>query len=258
MSVHPGLRERRRADTMAEIKSAALNQLAVAGPAGLSLRAVAREVGVSVQALYHYFDSRDALITELITDTYLDLADAVQQGVEGAGPGDGHPGHCALEAGLAYRRWAMANRSAFLLIFGTPLPNFAAPQDGPTTEAAGRFGRVFLDVIFVGWTEQEMRETRLGPQHRGLSSALEDWGTQNPLHDGSRGLFGLGPAAAALFMTAWATLHGNVMLELIGQMPWLGDQGEDMCRLGLMHFWPTVERVHDLAREQVAAGQAGS
>lgn len=246
MSAQPRLRDRRRTETLAEIKRAALSQLAVAGPAGLSLRAVAREVGVSVQALYHYFDSRDTLVTELITDTSLDLADAVQRGVDQAGAGNGHPGHCAMEAGLAYRRWALENRSAFLLIFGTPMPDFVAPGDGPTTEACQRFGKVFRDVLFVGWTEPELQRTQLGPELVGHC----DLAAVNRALIGSYDLFGLGPAAAALFMTAWATLHGIVMLELIGQMPRLGDQGEDMCRITLMHLWPTVDRVHAEARRQ--------
>ena len=153
-----------------------------------------------------------------------------------------------MAAGLAYRQWAIDNRSAFLLIFGTPLPDFEAPEDGPTTEAAERFGQVFLDVIFVGWSEAELRETQLGPELDGLAVELTDFVALRQALTGTEALFGLGPAASALFMTAWGTLHGIVMLELIGQMPWLGDHGADMCRVALMHFWPTVERVHAEAR----------
>ena len=78
MSVEGSVRDRRRAETVAEIKAAALDQLATAGTGGLSLRGVARAVGMTVQSLYHYFDSRDALLSALVTDSHHALADAAE------------------------------------------------------------------------------------------------------------------------------------------------------------------------------------
>ena len=78
MSVEGSVRDRRRAETVAEIKAAALEQLATAGTGGLSLRGVARAVGMTVQSLYHYFDSRDALLSALVTDSHNALADAAE------------------------------------------------------------------------------------------------------------------------------------------------------------------------------------
>ena len=72
------VRDRRRAETVAEIKEAALQQLAEAGPGGFSLRGVARAVGMTVQSLYHYFANRDALLTVLVVDAHHAAADAVQ------------------------------------------------------------------------------------------------------------------------------------------------------------------------------------
>ena len=72
------VRERRRAETVREIKQAAVEQLAEVGVGALSLRGVARAVGMTVQSLYHYFDSRDALLTALIGDAHHALADAAQ------------------------------------------------------------------------------------------------------------------------------------------------------------------------------------
>ena len=82
MSVEGSVRDRRRAETVAEIKAAALDQLATAGTGGLSLRAVARAVGMTVQSLYHYFDSRDALLSALVTDSHHALADAAEAAAE--------------------------------------------------------------------------------------------------------------------------------------------------------------------------------
>src|SRR3954466_5975044 len=117
MSVAGSVRDRRRAETVGEIKAAALDQLATAGTGGISLRGVARSVGMTVQSLYHYFDSRDALLTALVTDAHHELADAVQAAA------DGTRGQLPLRRRLAttgaYRDWALAHRPAFLLLYGT-------------------------------------------------------------------------------------------------------------------------------------------
>ena len=73
----PAMRERYRAQVRAEVKQAALSQLAESGPAGLSVSAIGKQLGVSGPALYRYFASRDELLTELVIDAYHDLADAL-------------------------------------------------------------------------------------------------------------------------------------------------------------------------------------
>ena len=83
MSVTGSVRDRRSAETVGEIKGAALEQLATAGTGGLSLRGVARAVGMTVQSLYHYFDSRDALLSALVTDSHHALADAAEAAAAG-------------------------------------------------------------------------------------------------------------------------------------------------------------------------------
>ena len=74
----PTMRERYRAQVRGEVKQAALSQLAESGPAGLSVSAIGKQLGVSGPALYRYFASRDELLTELAIDAYDDLADALR------------------------------------------------------------------------------------------------------------------------------------------------------------------------------------
>src|SRR5260370_7737322 len=74
----PTMRERYRAQVRSEVKRAALRQLADSGPAGLSVSAIGKELGVSGPALYRYFASRDDLLTELVIDAYHDLADSLR------------------------------------------------------------------------------------------------------------------------------------------------------------------------------------
>lgn len=216
------LRDRRRADTVAEIKGAALGLLAAGGAEALTLRAVAREVGVTVQALYHYFASRDALITELVTDAFTSLGDAV---IEGGKTGR-HRNECIVGAGLAYRNWASSHRPEFLLALGGPLPDYTASKDGPTTAAAERMGMAFHHVVFDGWTHEQMQAV---PTPHGSAAP-------------ATGHKGLSPGALQLFVIGWASLHGFVMLEAHGHLTWADESGEVICRGLLENYAETVER----------------
>ncbi len=157
MSVEGSVRERRRAETIQEIKDAALDQLAEAGPGGLSLRGVARAVGMTVQSLYHYFDSRDALLVALVSDAHHALADAAQAAAEATRGRP--PAERQLATTGAYRRWALANRPAFLLLYGTPVPGFEPPP-GAIGPAARRLADPFLDVVFDGFTPAQLEAVR--------------------------------------------------------------------------------------------------
>lgn len=218
------VRERRHAETVAEIKQAALQRMADGGAPAMSLRSVARDVGVSVQALYHYFPSRDALLTALITDSFADLAGAVRT----AGTGGGEPWRERVVLGcLAYRRWAVTHRGEFLLSLGAPIPDYAAPPDGPTTGAATGLGRAFRDVLFGDWSAEDLARLPLPAGLPALDAGLR--GAPQPWPD-------LPPGAFAQYTVGWATLHGLVMLELLGHVPWIADAGEEMCRAALATY----------------------
>ena len=196
------VRERRRAETVAEIKAAALDQLATAGTGGLSLRGVARAVGMTVQSLYHYFDSRDALLNALVTDSHHALADAVEAA---AAATRGQPPRARRVATTgAFRAWALANTSAFLLLYGTPVPSF---DPGPASEsgsAALRLASPFIDVVFDGWTPAEIAAVPLPAGAESLRAHIpEDV---------------LPAGALAMFIEMRARMHGLVMLELLGHL----------------------------------------
>ncbi|MDQ2876974.1 MAG: TetR/AcrR family transcriptional regulator, partial [Actinomycetota bacterium] len=76
--IRPTARQRARAEITGEIKDEARRQLATTG-AQLSLRAVARELGMVSSALYRYFPSRHDLLTALIIDAYDALGEAAEQ-----------------------------------------------------------------------------------------------------------------------------------------------------------------------------------
>ncbi|MCM6772368.1 TetR/AcrR family transcriptional regulator [Nocardia sp. CDC159] len=119
-------RARARARTMADIVRIGREHLAVHGAAALSLRAVARDLGVVSSAVYRYVRSRDELLTLLVVDGYNELADAVDAALAAA-PDDPAQGLRVL--GRAVREWALAEPARYGLLFGTPVPGYQAPAE---------------------------------------------------------------------------------------------------------------------------------
>lgn len=136
-------RDRARAELTQEIKDAARRQLAEEGAQRLSLRAVARELGMVSSALYRYFPSRDDLLTQLIIDAY----DGVGAAVEHAGadiPVTDARGRWHAKC-AAIRTWAQTHQHEYALIYGTPVPGYQAPQE--TVAPASRVPISLLAVV---------------------------------------------------------------------------------------------------------------
>ncbi len=123
---------------MREILDTGRAHLARDGAAALSLRAVARDLGMVSSAVYRYVPNRDALLTMLIIDAYDSLGAAVER-TEGAVPRDDYPARF-LAICHAVRTWAVAHPQEYALIYGSPVPGYVAPTDtiAPATPGAGR------------------------------------------------------------------------------------------------------------------------
>jgi AcrR family transcriptional regulator len=213
------VRDRRRAETVQEIKDAALQQLVDAGPGAFSLRGVARAVGMTVQSLYHYFDNRDALLTVLVVDAHHSAADAVQAAADATRGRP--PGERRLAACQAFRAWALDHRAAFLLLYGTPVPGFTPLSENDVGVAAWRLGQPFAEVVFDGWTPAQLAAVPLEPGAASVAAA-------------DLGKIALPPGAAALFIELRALMHGLVTLELLGHLHPFGDHGAALFE-GAMH-----------------------
>ncbi len=145
-----GLRARVREEMRGEILASARRHLAEEGPAGLSFRAVARDVGLVSSAVYRYFPSRDALLTALIIESYDALGEVVERAeaaVDRAAFGDRY-----RAVGRASREWAVAEPQQWALIYGSPVPGYVAPSDtvGPAIRAPVVLSRILLDVTEAG------------------------------------------------------------------------------------------------------------
>src|SRR5690348_6869976 len=193
------MRERYRAQVRHEVKQAALRQLAESGPAGVSVAAIGKQLGVSGPALYRYFASRDELLTELVIDAYHDLADALK---EAASHPPGQDPRARLEAlARAYRSWALAQPHRYRLLFGPPLPGYDAHAQR-LVDASQAAMNLLLGVLC------ELGDRPAAPPPPPLASQLTAWAqAHDPRSD---------PATALRAVLTWSRLHGLVSLEIAG------------------------------------------
>jgi AcrR family transcriptional regulator len=187
-----------------EIKAVARRHLAAEG-ANLSLRAVARDMGMVSSALYRYFASRDDLLTALILDAYNALGAAVEA-ADAAVKDRSELRRRWLAASTAVRDWALANPSEYALIYGSPVPGYAAPQD--TIPAAARSYAVLGRILADGFASDA-----LTPQAAAAPEAI-----RADLARASEGIApGVPDEVMLAGMTAWIQLFGVVSFELFGQ-----------------------------------------
>ncbi len=202
MTTVRGARARARIEITAAIKDEARTQLAAEGAAKLSLRAVARELGMASSALYRYFPSRDDLLTALIIDAYDALgAEAEKAAADTAGlrPLDRWTAVCR-----AVRAWALAHPHEYALIYGSPVPGYTAPQD--TVAPAARVGLVLIETARRAHGGEGIALPPLPEALRPEAARLAaDVAPDLP------------PALAVALVVAWSQLFGLVSFEVFGQ-----------------------------------------
>ncbi|WP_348652606.1 TetR/AcrR family transcriptional regulator [Streptomyces sp. WMMC500] len=200
-------RERLRLEASREIQAIALRQMAEGGPGAISLRGIAREMGMTARAIYSYFPTRDALITALISGIAASLAEAVET-ASNAVP-DTDPGGRLLAWGQALREWALAHPESFRLFYGHPIPGYQPPEDGPVDQTARRVCRELTRLVAAAWPQARHRQ----PEETSWSVLHPDYVAkiQADLPD-------VPPAAAALALRVWGRMHGLVALEIDGHI----------------------------------------
>jgi AcrR family transcriptional regulator len=196
-----GVRARVRAEMTEEIKTVARRHLATDG-ANLSLRAVARDLGMASSAVYRYFASRDDLLTALIIDAYDSLGDAAERAAAGAG----EPLDRWLAAGSAVRDWALADPHQWALIYGSPVPGYQAPADTITPAI-----RVILVIVAI--VRDAFAAGRIGVQPPITGRYVEELA-------GVAATFGqeIPPRLVGATIAAFVQLLGAVSAELFGQL----------------------------------------
>lgn len=196
-----GIRARNRQALMAAIITSANQQLREVGPAALSVRAVARDLGMASSAVYRYVASRDELLTLLIVGGYNAMADEV----EAAAGREADPAKRFRVIALACRQWALSDPHTFSLIYGSPVPGYAAPQD--TIAPATRIPVLLVTILAeLGTQPQPPAFTaRVARSMRPVLEATAQWG-----------LGGYSDAALALGVMTWTHIIGSISFELFG------------------------------------------
>ena len=200
-------RELARAELTRAILYSARKQLAEVGPAALSVRAVARDLGMASSATYRYFRSRDDLLTALLIESYDEVGEAVERADRSVTDRDDLAGRWRAVC-HAVRGWAVANPHEYALLYGSPVPGYAAPE--ATVPAASRVPLTLLAIIHDA-------------QRAGLALGAPALPVQPAEADalaGIRALTDLTVSDERLVrsLVAWATLFGHISLELFGHM----------------------------------------
>jgi AcrR family transcriptional regulator len=200
-------RERARAEITKEILDAGRRQLASEGAAGLSLRAIARDLGMVSSAVYRYVASRDELLTRLIIDAYNSIGAAAEQREATVNRSD-LAGRWSAVCHTV-RDWAIANPNEYALVYGSPVPGYVAPADtiGPATRVSNLLVALMIDAADRG----------LGP-----SGAGPEGDPAGRWREALAPVRAVIPArvpdqAIQLSLMVWSAVFGVVSFELFGQ-----------------------------------------
>lgn len=240
MSSTHGARARARIEVTAAIKEEARRQLANEGAAKLSLRAVARELGMASSAIYRYFPNRDDLLTALIIDAYDSIgeaAEAARDAAADAGPIERWTTVCER-----LRGWALEHPHEYALIYGTPVPGYTAPAT--TVPPAARGAMVAIGI--------------LRDAHQGLGLArpvLPDELRPEAVRMAATVAPDLPPEVVATMLATWAQLFGLIGFEVFGQFNRVVEDRDIFFRHAVRQLAHTVGLVYP--QQGPAAGRAG-
>ncbi|WP_311214866.1 MULTISPECIES: WHG domain-containing protein [unclassified Arthrobacter] len=201
-------RERARTQTIADIVRLGREHLAVHGAAALSLRAVARDLGVVSSAVYRYVENRDELLTLLLIDAYNQLGDDVDEAVNAEAEDDFAAQFRALAQ--AVRMWAIREPASYSLLFGSPVPGYQAPGERttvPGTRVIVRLVGIFDAAYRAGALNAAVSPAVVIPD--GLAADLAT----------IRGEMNLAAPDATLArgVLVWTSVFGAISFEVFGQ-----------------------------------------
>jgi AcrR family transcriptional regulator len=196
-------RARAHAAVRADITGEARRQLAVAGAASLSLRAVARELGMASSAMYRYFTSRDELLTALIVEAY----DAMGEVAETAGTSGGTAARRFRAVCRAIRGWALDHPHEYALLYGAPVPGYHAPE--LTTGPASRTIGVLAGLVYDAHQAGELSAAKIPPLSKAMAAQTR------PI--GQAIMPGVPLPVVARALAVWAQLFGQINFEVFGR-----------------------------------------
>ena len=209
----PTARERARTEITAEILAAARSRLTQQGPGELSLRAVARDVGMVSSAVYRYFASRDDLLTALLLVAYNELGEAAEAADAAVHDRGDHLGRW-IAACTAVRRWALDHPGDYALLYGSPVPGYVAPQD--TISAATRVTLVLVTIVLDAHASGATISPAPESAPHNVDEAMADAISFLEVH----GLTSVAETSEVALRTvgAWSAIFGAISFELFGHL----------------------------------------
>ena len=204
------VRTQARQQVIAAIVAEGRRQLAIDGAAALSLRAVARELGMVSSAIYRYVANRDELLTLLIVGAYDSLGACVEADV--ASSKRGAPLTRWLSAACTIRTWALAHPHEYALVYGSPVPGYEAPEI--TIPAATRSTLALTSVVSDAHREGLLTTSERRPGRPPITDTglIADFDTLRSAIDMT-----VDDGTVLDALVAWSQLFGLVSFELFGQ-----------------------------------------
>jgi AcrR family transcriptional regulator len=234
-------RDRVRAATTGEIKQTARRILVAEGPDAVSLRAIAREMGMTAPALYRYFTSHEDLIRHVVADIFAEIADDIHAAIIRAGEASGGDLTQKLVAACReFRRWALAHQAEFGLLFGTPLPALEAVHDDVIVACAQKFSSTFFALFLELWRKHPFPVPADGEIDPSLRTQLARY------RDGLGSDLPLG--AFLTFLRCWVRLYGMVSLEVFGHLHFALDDATPMFEITLAELAELIGLEYPLPR----------
>jgi AcrR family transcriptional regulator len=212
----PTRRERVRDATVLEIKGTARRLLVEDGPEALTLRAIAREMGMTPAALYRYFPSHDEIVAALCQDVLDEITRTLERARDAVAADD--PVGRLMAACREFRRWSLAHPREFQL-------TYAGAADRPPVghEEPGQylsFGAVFLGIFVEIWAARPFPvpdDADLPPDlTRQLRAFAAASATPLPL------------GVLAAYLAGWVRLYGAVTIEVFGHLGFALTDAEPM------------------------------
>lgn len=214
-------RERMRDATLLEIKEVAREHLRAHGPSGISLRGIARDMGMTAPALYRYYGSLDDLLAAMI-ETYTNEMSDAMEAARDALPEENLAGRLVAVT-RAFRRWALDHTAEFAMMFGAPVPGFTEPKADGVRAAVGRLGGIFF-ALFAGlWRQRPFAvpsEEEIAPDlRRQLRVFAAECGADEA---------GVPLGVIRLYASSWVRLYGLVAMEIFGHVHFLLEDAEPL------------------------------
>jgi AcrR family transcriptional regulator len=224
-------RERVRAQTTAEILRVARGALVEDGPGGVTLRAIARELGMTAPALYRYYSSREGLLNQLVAEIYDELASELREEREA----HEDPVTQLLAVARHFRKWALRHPREFGLVFVYPVRmTFDETLDSPADAAGLRFAAVFAEALATLYARAPFQVRSDAEIEPALRRDLKAWQARFPIK--------LPLGALEVFLTGWIRIYGMVCMEVFGHLRFALADGESMYEHEIQELAELISR----------------